>query len=98
MPATAMAEGVLLLVAGALLITPGVLTDVFGFACLVPPVRRLMAGYLMRRFSRSMETGQGSFFFRVGGPAGPGFQPPSRPPPPGDGPVIDVTPERDEPR
>ena len=39
-PAVAIIEGIFLLVAGALLLTPGFLTDAIGFGCLVPPLRR----------------------------------------------------------
>ena len=40
MPAVEILEGLFLLVAGALLLTPGFLTDAIGFACLTPPLRR----------------------------------------------------------
>jgi len=40
MPADAMIDGVLILAAGLLLITPGLLTDLCGFALLIAPVRR----------------------------------------------------------
>ena len=36
-PATEMAEGILLAVAGALLVTPGFITDTVGFVLLFPP-------------------------------------------------------------
>jgi UPF0716 protein FxsA len=39
LPAREMAEGILLAVAGALLLTPGFVTDVVGFALLTPPIR-----------------------------------------------------------
>ena len=39
MPAKALGDGVMILVAGVLLITPGVITDVFGLSLLIPPVR-----------------------------------------------------------
>jgi len=39
MPTSAMADGVLILIAGVALITPGILTDACGFALLIPPVR-----------------------------------------------------------
>ena len=38
-PARQIVEGVALLVAGAVLLTPGFITDAFGFALLIPPVR-----------------------------------------------------------
>ena len=39
-PALEMLEGAVILVAGALLLTPGFITDAAGFACLVPSVRQ----------------------------------------------------------
>ncbi len=42
LPAGAMGDGALILVAGVLLITPGVLTDLFGLSLLIPPVRMLV--------------------------------------------------------
>ena len=41
-PAVAIIEGICLLVAGALLLTPGFLTDAIGFGCLIPPLRRAL--------------------------------------------------------
>jgi UPF0716 protein FxsA len=49
MPATEMAEGILLAVAGALLITPGFVTDLVGFTLLFPPTRIAIAKMLMSR-------------------------------------------------
>ena len=42
MPGEAMVDAVLILVAGLLLVTPGVMTDFVGFALLIPPARSLM--------------------------------------------------------
>ena len=42
MPADALVDGFLILLAGILLVTPGVLTDVVGIAFLIPPVRALV--------------------------------------------------------
>jgi UPF0716 protein FxsA len=50
LPAEPLLDGLMILVAGALLITPGVLTDLVGFALLVPPIRRLVRHYLAARF------------------------------------------------
>ena len=48
LPAMEMMEGIMLAVGGALLITPGFLTDTLGFLCLVPATRRAMIAYLAR--------------------------------------------------
>ena len=53
MPATEMAEGILLAVAGALLITPGFVTDFLGFTLLFPPSRVAIAKILMQRVAMS---------------------------------------------
>lgn len=53
MPAVELVDGILIVVAGALLLTPGFVTDGVGFALLLPPVRavvrRVVAGRLRRR-------------------------------------------------
>ncbi len=53
-PAGPLVDGVIVLVAGALLITPGILTDAFGFLCLVPAFRSLVKRSLWRRFERAV--------------------------------------------
>ena len=49
LPAQEMAEGLLLAVAGALLITPGFVTDIIGFLILFPPTRVLIASVLLSK-------------------------------------------------
>ncbi len=49
LPTDALMDGVLILVAGALLVTPGVLTDAVGLALLLPPSRRLIREAVKRR-------------------------------------------------
>lgn len=46
MPAQQMLEGLFLLIGGLLLLTPGFITDFFGFLCLIPPSRRYLANKL----------------------------------------------------
>ncbi len=46
-PAYEMIEGPIILVGGALLLTPGFITDVLGFACLIPLLRRKIAQYII---------------------------------------------------
>ena len=48
-PAEPLAHGAMILVAGALLLTPGFFTDGVGFALLMPPVRRATFNYLRKR-------------------------------------------------
>lgn len=49
-PAYEMIEGPILLVGGALLLTPGFFTDALGFACLVPQFRRKIARYVIENY------------------------------------------------
>lgn len=55
MPANELVEGALILFGGALLLTPGFLTDAWGLACLLPPTRRLMAVVVKRWLARRMK-------------------------------------------
>lgn len=57
-PAGALLDGVLILIAGAVLMTPGVLTDLFGFLCLVPAFRTMLKRYLRRRFESAAQSGR----------------------------------------
>lgn len=79
-PADRLVEGLLVIVGGTLLFTPGVLTDLFGFTLIIPPTRRFLAprikGWIMKRFVVSTNAGG----FQAGfGPMGPG--PSARPGP-----------------
>ena len=53
LPATELIEGLMLLIAGALLLTPGFFTDVFGFLVLIPPLRNKIAQSLLINFLQS---------------------------------------------
>jgi len=50
MPANAVWDAAMILVSGALLLTPGVLTDLFAVTLLLPPCRRLYRAALVRWF------------------------------------------------
>ena len=67
-PAGEMVAGLCLVAAGLLLVTPGFLTDAVGFALLVPPVRRVLALYLVKRFKHRVVTAR----HRRGPPGGDG--------------------------
>lgn len=49
LPATAMIEGLMLLLAGALLLTPGFFTDTLGFLVLLPMLRKRLAQWILSR-------------------------------------------------
>ncbi len=56
-PAIEMMEGVVLLLCGALLLTPGFFTDAVGFLALIPAVRRHFILEVIKRQSVSMNAG-----------------------------------------
>lgn len=49
-PTAELVDGILVICAGALLLTPGFLTDLTGLALLLPPVRALVRAGVVRRF------------------------------------------------
>jgi UPF0716 protein FxsA len=51
MPAQELLEGVILLFGALLLLTPGFITDLAGFVCLIPASRRWLALWTMRHLS-----------------------------------------------
>ena len=52
-PVESVVDGACLLVAGAFLLTPGLITDALGFSLLVPPVRLALARWAFNKFSAS---------------------------------------------
>jgi UPF0716 protein FxsA len=54
LPAGSLVDGVILLVAAALLMTPGILTDAFGFLCLVPALRTIAKRILWSRLEAAV--------------------------------------------
>ena len=79
-PADALVDGMLILVAAALLITPGVLTDAVGFLLLIPLTRSFVKRVIRARFARALEVGRAQVDVRFNGDPGP--------PPAGRGKVI----------
>lgn len=49
-PAYEMIEGPILLIGGALLIAPGFFTDILGIICLIPPLRKKIAQYVIEHY------------------------------------------------
>jgi UPF0716 protein FxsA len=88
-PVEAVVDGVGLIVAGALMITPGLVTDAIGFLLLIPPLRRAITMELFRRLARSSVI-QVQVFGASGhgGPSGGG--PGGSPKPPNGATIIDA--------
>ena len=87
-------DGVLIILGGALLVTPGFITDIFGLILLIPPTRAIVRGVMSRIVRRRMA--MGATIWTMGraqrpprqrptpnGP-GPGGGPPPRGPAPDD--------------
>ena len=91
LPAGSLADGVMILVAGALLMAPGILTDAFGFSLLATPggrmpgFRNLIKDILLACFRRAVE--ENRVHVHV---SGMGFDADS-------GSVVDIRPESFEP-
>lgn len=66
-PAAPIMDGIIILIAGAVLMTPGVLTDAFGFFCLIPPCRELLKRHLKARFERAVRRGDVRASIDLGG-------------------------------
>jgi len=57
LPGESLVHALLILVAGIVLITPGVITDIAGILLLVPPVRRSLIARVRDRLSAQIERG-----------------------------------------
>ena len=66
LPAGALVDGVLILIAAALLMTPGFLTDLVGFLCLVPGFRSVLKRAAWKRLERSVKQGRTGLFVQFG--------------------------------
>jgi UPF0716 protein FxsA len=86
LPADSLLDGVLILVAAALLLTPGLMTDGAGFLLLIPPSRALVRGGLKRWMRGKVASGTATFS------SSGGFGPLSEEPPPGSPPMEDEEP------
>lgn len=58
LPAEGIVDGTLVLLAGVLLITPGMIMDVLGFVLLIPQVRRFINNQLRAAARRKFERGE----------------------------------------
>ena len=67
LPGTEVVDGVIVLMAGALLVTPGVLSDVVGILGLLPPTRATIRSLIMKKVRAKIAAGTASAgFFSFG--------------------------------
>ncbi|MFL2860854.1 MAG: FxsA family protein [Pontiellaceae bacterium] len=57
LPAPQMIDGIMILISGTFLITPGLLTDTLGFSLLIRPVRKLIRKAILKRIEKGFQHG-----------------------------------------
>lgn len=74
MPQEAILDGLAIFLGGALLLTPGILTDILGFSLLFPLTRPFLLAMVSGWIEKKMQAGQASVTFRNTGfgPMSPG--------------------------
>jgi len=68
LPAASLLDGVIILIAAALLVTPGILTDAAGFALLVPLTRAGIRRLMRRWLERALREGRANVVISFGPP------------------------------
>ena len=58
MPTEEMSNGIMILVGGIVLLTPGFITDIFGFMLLIPWTRQLIKYWFRHKIQQMMSSGQ----------------------------------------
>jgi UPF0716 protein FxsA len=61
MPADKLVDGLLILIGGIVLLTPGLLTDIFGFMLLIPITRNLFKRAIRKKFRDMADSGRTNF-------------------------------------
>ena len=73
MPTAEVADGAMILFGGALMLTPGFITDIFGLLLILPPTRasfkgvfrRFVGGWFLTRSGMAAKVGRGAYAARV---------------------------------
>lgn len=77
LPGSELVDGLIVLVSGALLLTPGILTDFVGFLGLIPLTRAQIRKYVQKRLKHGQSSGK--IHFQFGFPGQPAQEPPPQP-------------------
>ena len=56
-----MIDGVMILIAGAVLVTPGLITDIFGFLLLIPYTRNFIRKWIRHRIEKYVNSGYDNY-------------------------------------
>lgn len=72
LPGSDLFDGLAILLGGALLLTPGILTDLVGFSFLFPPTRKLLLGRIRRSMEKGIRSGNIQVMHFGGFGSGPG--------------------------
>lgn len=63
-PTESLLDGLFILIAGTLLITPGLITDILGFLIMIPVFRRWLKRQLTRKFHKMFEARKYQFYYQ----------------------------------
>lgn len=66
LPNDALMDGLMILVGGIVLLTPGFITDITGFLLLIPPTRSLIKIFALKTFEKMMKEGKTIHIYRSG--------------------------------
>lgn len=64
MPGDELVNGLCVLIGGAFLITPGLITDAAGFILVIPITRAILKNAIKRKFRRMLEEGTFTFYYK----------------------------------
>jgi UPF0716 protein FxsA len=65
-PTQELVEGALVVVGGIVLLTPGIITDIFGFSLLLPSIRKALCRTLTKSFTKKVDRSTGFSHFSNG--------------------------------
>jgi len=64
MPGDQLLNGLCVLVGGALLLTPGIITDIFGFTLVIPGTREIFKVFVKKILSKKLQDGSVNIHYR----------------------------------
>ncbi|MTI47303.1 FxsA family protein [Sporosalibacterium faouarense] len=63
-PGNQLLNGLCVLIGGAFLLTPGLITDILGFCLVIPGIREIFKAFIKRKFKKMIEEGNMNIYFR----------------------------------